>query len=949
MKGTTRRIVSIAAAIALSLSLVTTPLGAGSVRADAGFSISGNVVGSAGNLDGISVSACTLTGSFCSGTTQTDASGNFSLGGLPAGSYVLAFRPSPVYQWGYYVGPGLTELYWSATLVDVSGGSVTLANVQLAIALSISGTVTGSAGGLGAIGIAACATDFAGTCAVGTVDDNGNFIVPGLAPDTYRLSIRDPTWTYATGFYGDSGFTPDYMAAAHIAVTDHDVALPTFELTLGISITGTVNGSAGALGGIFVDAWSIQGSGSETETDDSGHFTFRGFAPGDYRVCFDVGSGTYVGGCYTSNGLVPDDSVPPIAVGADGLTLSVDLQTAFSIDGTITNLTDNWHVNLSACPIAGGYCRPGGNVGGHFTVNGLAPGTYTLAFTDIGGRFASGYYSDSGVAVPDISQATPITVPPSVSGLTVALDMIVPGAPTDVTAIAGDGSATVSWVAPLDSGGGPVLAYYVLYPGYAGYCYTTTTNCTIYGLANGTTYTFTVQAHNAFGDGPWSAPSNAVTPVGQPVQQPQSIAFGPLAAASYGAAPITLAATASSSLPVGYSSVGPCSVSGTTLTLSGAGTCMVTASQDGNATWAAAAPASQSFTIAPAPLTISVGSVSRTSGAANPAFSPTYAGFVNGDTAASLSTLPSCATSATAASPVGTYPITCSGAASANYTFTYVAGTLTIAPVPLTITAPSAGRTYGAANPAFSPTYAGFVNGDTAASLSTLPSCATSATAASPVGTYPITCSGAASANYTFTYVAGTLTVAIADRFVTPTNKTLTVAAPGILALTNAPGATVVISTKPAGKLTLGSGGSFVYVPKAGFSGTDTFAYRLNVGGKLSAPVTVSIYVVGTGMNCARCNLSGLSMAGLSLKGANLSYANLAGTELDHANLTGANLSKATLANADLTNANLTGANLAGATLRGAIIKGVTWSSTTCPDGSNSSKDHGTCVGHLNP
>ena len=71
MKGTTRRIVSIAAAIALSLSLVTTPLGAGSVRADAGFSISGNVVGSAGNLDGISVSACTLTGSFCSGSGRS--------------------------------------------------------------------------------------------------------------------------------------------------------------------------------------------------------------------------------------------------------------------------------------------------------------------------------------------------------------------------------------------------------------------------------------------------------------------------------------------------------------------------------------------------------------------------------------------------------------------------------------------------------------------------------------------------------------------------------------------------------------------------------------------------------------------------------------------------------------------------------------------------------------
>ena len=55
------------------------------------------------------------------------------------------------------------------------------------------------------------------------------------------------------------------------------------------------------------------------------------------------------------------------------------------------------------------------------------------------------------------------------------------------------------------------------------------------------------------------------------------------------------------------------------------------------------------------------------------------------------------------------------------------------------------------------------------------------------------------------------------------------------------------------------------------------------------------------------------------------------------ANLTGANLK----------GANLTGANLTRATLTGANLSGVTWSNTTCPDGTNSNNNGGTCLGHL--
>jgi hypothetical protein len=136
-----------------------------------------------------------------------------------------------------------------------------------------------------------------------------------------------------------------------------------------------------------------------------------------------------------------------------------------------------------------------------------------------------------------------------------------------------------------------------------------------------------------------------------------------------------------------------------------------------------------------------------------------YSGFVNGDTAASLSTAPVVTTTGTASIAVGTYPITASGAVDANYTISYVAGTLTVSPVGLTITANNQSKAYGAALPVLTVSYSGFVNGDTAASLSTAPVVTTTGTASSAVGTYPITASGAVDANYTISYVAGTLTV----------------------------------------------------------------------------------------------------------------------------------------------------------------------------------------------
>src|SRR5207302_1474333 len=112
------------------------------------------------------------------------------------------------------------------------------------------------------------------------------------------------------------------------------------------------------------------------------------------------------------------------------------------------------------------------------------------------------------------------------------------------------------------------------------------------------------------------------------------------------------------------------------------------------------------------------------------------------------------------------------------YTITYVSGTLTVTAATLTITADNQTKTYGAANPALTVTYAGFLNGDTAASLTTPPSVSTTATTSSAVGTYSIAASGAASTNYTISYVAGTLAVTKAALTITADNQTKTYGVP---------------------------------------------------------------------------------------------------------------------------------------------------------------------------
>lgn len=94
----------------------------------------------------------------------------------------------------------------------------------------------------------------------------------------------------------------------------------------------------------------------------------------------------------------------------------------------------------------------------------------------------------------------------------------------------------------------------------------------------------------------------------------QTITFGALPAKTFGDAPFAAGAMASSGLAVAYTSsnTNVATVSGGSITIVGAGSTMITASQPGDANYEAAAPAEQVLTVAKAAAAVTLGNLSQT-------------------------------------------------------------------------------------------------------------------------------------------------------------------------------------------------------------------------------------------------------------------------------------------------------------------------------------------------
>jgi uncharacterized protein YjbI with pentapeptide repeats len=94
-------------------------------------------------------------------------------------------------------------------------------------------------------------------------------------------------------------------------------------------------------------------------------------------------------------------------------------------------------------------------------------------------------------------------------------------------------------------------------------------------------------------------------------------------------------------------------------------------------------------------------------------------------------------------------------------------------------------------------------------------------------------------------------------------------------------------------------------------------------------------------------NMNGADLSGAAIS-ANDAFSTFALTPPPTTSLVGASLAGATISGSDdFRFADLTGADLTGAIVTGSNnFQGALFSNTTCPDGTNSDNDGGTCVGH---
>ena len=347
-----------------------------------------------------------------------------------------------------------------------------------------------------------------------SADDSGSTI--------WGSSNQNPvTVTAVSTVIDDTGTVPCWLDAPNATVSVDD----TFAFASGASAAA---GSSCSFDGLGSDDTFLAGDFQLGSLQDNGGLTDT-FLPsmtsplvlrapdatdlGDDTVAFDQraagrpsGSPSLftIGAVQLPGDPAPGGSTAPVATAGDasatvaspsttagGAPTSWVLQ-AFTVDDTYLIPTDD------TCAI--------GSASGSCTVTGLKNGQpYRFKATPSNAQGA-GRASLPSNAVTPASNPTPPAPTPGTP----------PSAPRDVTAVAGDRSAVVSWREPVSSGSFPVSTYKATASPGGQSCLVVapTLTCGVTGLANGTPYTFTVEALNGAG---WSAkggPSNAVTPGG---------------------------------------------------------------------------------------------------------------------------------------------------------------------------------------------------------------------------------------------------------------------------------------------------------------------------------------------------------------------------------------------------------------------------------------------------
>jgi len=291
-------------------------------------------------------------------------------------------------------------------------------------------------------------------------------------------------------------------------------------------------------------------------------------------------------------------TLPSVTATASGSTISLSPASVFLEDGTGNTDFDAIATNVTTVTLSTSSSSVTYGTSVTFTASVPPSATGTVTFKDggtpVGASTVSGgaaAFTTSALAAGSHAITASYSGDPHYTALTSSgITETVRAAAQSITVTTAAPSGAVyngSFIVAANASSGLAVVY-----ASSGGC---TNSGATFTMTSGTTACTVTYSQS--GNVDYSAAPNIVTTTNATLAS-QAITFPNPGTQTYGGPSVTLTATASSGLPVTYSvTSGPATVSGSTLTLTGAGTVVAVANQAGNANYANAAPVSLSFAV----------------------------------------------------------------------------------------------------------------------------------------------------------------------------------------------------------------------------------------------------------------------------------------------------------------------------------------------------------------
>jgi hypothetical protein len=376
----------------------------------AGAAISGNVDGMDApgiGLANVDVSAQSTDGSGY-GDVQTDANGNYSIVGLPAGQYEVRFTPSDnvhTLQW-WNNEPTFAD---SDAVNLPAAGSVTGIDAHLRVGSTISGTVEAAGAPLAGVNVIANGLN-SETYASATTDVDGNYTLSALPPDSYTVLFQSPDGgTYAPQYWQNANSS---AKATPVVVTDQAVTGIDGNLVVGASVSGTIYAPGNPKVGLAdaqVALYAAAGGGpvANAQTNDRGEYTVANLAPGSYSVGINPPFGSNAVDIEWWGGSFIQTGARTLALTAGQAITGIDQQliVGTTLSGTVLaggdSPTPDANVDVtiwSSDEVQGDSDIPPfetvTDASGNYSFANVAPGAYTVFFGSEGPGFLSQWWKN---------------------------------------------------------------------------------------------------------------------------------------------------------------------------------------------------------------------------------------------------------------------------------------------------------------------------------------------------------------------------------------------------------------------------------------------------------------------------------------------------------------------------------------------------------------------------